>query len=95
MSGMEHHTGDGRVSAPGDPESGIGEYITRMAEQKGIVYRKTPGDAWADSITRLAGDEVEFDQVESLLLALERAAVLKPDEAIQLHVRYLREKLHV
>jgi hypothetical protein len=42
-------------------------------------------------MTRLAGDRVELDEVEQLLIALQRAGHLSRTEVVRLQARYLRE----
>jgi hypothetical protein len=77
------------------PTSGLADYITGLAHQHGVEYKKTPDDAMADVITSLADDEVHMDNVALLLLALERAGIVLSEEVVPLHVNYLREKFNV
>ena len=49
------------------PTSGLADYITGLAHQHGVQYKKTPDDAMADVITSLADDEVHMDNVALLL----------------------------
>lgn len=79
--------------SPDVPTSGVAAYITALAKQHDVRYVKTPDDAIAEVITQLAGDEAEMDDVELLLLALERAGVVASQDVVPLHVYYLREKL--
>lgn len=74
------------------PTTGVAEYITDLARQHSVRYVRTAGDAMADAITRLSDDEVIMDDVELLLLALERAGVIASKDVVPLHVNYLREK---
>lgn len=74
------------------PKRGVGEHIRKLAAQHNVAYAKTIGDEMASVITRLSGDEVEMDEVELLLIALERAGVVSSEEVLPLHVSYLREK---
>jgi hypothetical protein len=48
----------------------------------------------AVTITRLAGDAVELDSVEQLLVNLKRKGVLNKAEIMALQGRYLQEKRH-
>ncbi len=77
------------------PTSGLEQYIIDLARQHGVCYAETADDAIAEVITRLADDEVKMDQVELLLLALERAGVVASEHVVPLHINYLREKLNV
>ncbi|MFZ2158041.1 MAG: hypothetical protein WAV72_18225 [Bradyrhizobium sp.] len=45
----------------------------------------------AHHISRLAGDTVELDEIEQLLIGLQRAKHITRTEMIQLQARYLHE----
>jgi hypothetical protein len=68
------------------------ERILALARAHGVVYRPDPLDDLADAITRLAGDDIELDDTELLLLALERAGYVSTEEADRLHVAYMRQR---
>lgn len=65
--------------------------IRAMAEQHHVAYRRSATDVLGHHITRLAGDDVELDETELLLLALERAGHVSGSDAVRLHAEYLRE----
>lgn len=69
-----------------------GPYLTADAD---FLYVETPADRLADTITQLSDDEVHLDEVERLLIALERAGVVASENVMPLHINYLREKLNV
>lgn len=77
------------------PTSGLTEYIVGLARRYGVAYIKTPNDELAEVITHLSDDDVEMDNVELLLIALERAGVVASENVVPLHINYLREKLNV
>lgn len=77
------------------PTSGLEEYIVGLAHRYGVTYLKTPNDELAEVITRLSDDDIEMDDVELLLIALERAGVVANKYVVPLHINYLREKLNV
>ena len=77
------------------PVSGLRDYILGLASTHGVAYVETPTDKLADAITRLADDDVHLDEIECLLIALERAGVVASDSVVPLHINYLREKLNV
>lgn len=68
----------------------VAEEIRALARRHGVVYAPTPLDELGNAITRLAGDDVELDDTERLLLALRRAGYLTSAEATRLHGEYLR-----
>ena len=65
--------------------------IRKMAQEHHVAYVRTQRDMLAHHITRLAGDVVELDEVEQLLIALQRRGHLTRTEMIQLQATYLRE----
>ncbi len=65
--------------------------IRALAERHRITYRPTDTDELAHHITRLAGDDVVFDETEQLLIALQRAGHLSRTEAVLLQADYLRQ----
>lgn len=81
--------------APQLPASGLRDYILSLAAAHGVSYAETSTDRLASTITRLADDEVQLDEIEQLLIALERAGVVESATVVPLHVHYLREKLNV
>jgi hypothetical protein len=46
--------------------------IQNLAERNHITYQVTDNDRLAHHISRLAGDDVEFDPIEQLLIGLQR-----------------------
>ncbi len=65
--------------------------IRALADQHKVAYAATATDSWANHVTRLAGDDVVLDEIELLLVALQRAGHLSRPEALGLQVKYLRE----
>ena len=65
--------------------------IRVLAKRHKVAYTETATDAWARDVTRLAGDDVALDEIELLLIALQRAGHLSRPEALKLQVNYLRE----
>ena len=72
-------------------ESATAARIREMADEHHVAYIRTQGDMLAHHITRLAGDDVELDEIEQLLIALQRSGHLSRAEMIQLQASYLRE----
>jgi hypothetical protein len=66
-------------------------HIRTLAEKHHVTYVKTRRDVLAHHITRLAGDDVELDEIEQLLIALQRSGHLSRAEMVQLQASYLRE----
>ncbi|QHI97227.1 hypothetical protein GT347_04075 [Xylophilus rhododendri] len=74
------------------PTSDVGDYVRRLASFHGVRYMPTAADQWAETVTRLAGDEVRSGPVQDLLVALKRAGKLTKDDMASLLVNYLRER---
>jgi hypothetical protein len=72
-------------------ERPIAARIRMMAREHHVAYVRTQRDTLADHITRLAGDEVQLDEIEQLLIALQRSGYLSRAEMVQLQAAYLRE----
>jgi hypothetical protein len=66
-------------------------FIRELASRHQVVFIPTKLDAFARDVTRLAGDHVRLDEVECLLLGLQRAGHLSRPELIHLQAKYLRE----
>lgn len=72
---------------PGSTEA----YIRELASRHHIVFVPTKLDAFAQDVTRLAADHVSLDEVECLLVGLQRAGHLSRPELVHLQAKYLRE----
>jgi len=68
----------------------IVQQVRALARQYHVTYEPGRRDALARDITRLAGDDVELDETELLLVALARAGVLTGKEASVMQANYLR-----
>jgi hypothetical protein len=72
-------------------QSATATTIRKLAQKYHVAYVWTHSDALARDITRLAGDHVELDEVEQLLIALQRGGHLSRVEMVRLQASYLRE----
>jgi hypothetical protein len=75
----------------GTPTSNAATVIRALADQHKVAYTPTATDAWARHVTRLAGDDVEFDETELLLIALQRAGHISRTDAVLLQADYLAQ----
>ncbi len=66
--------------------------IRDLARRHGIRYERAGYDDWAEAVSRVAGDDVELDETEWLLVALGRAEIVPDFENTRLHARYLAER---
>ena len=71
--------------------SSTAEHIRTLARTFHVSYTEGPNDRLAHHISRLAGDMVELDEIEQLLIGLQRAKHITRKEMIQLQARYLHE----
>ena len=74
------------------PTKNVGSFVIELAEQHNVSYTYNSMDQFADSVTTLAGDDVNHDRIEDLLVALKRAGKLSMQQVAQLSVNYLRER---
>ncbi len=73
----------------------MGNYVRWLAGVHGVRYVPTPADQWAETVTRLIGDEVRSGPVQDLPVALKRAGKLTKNSMARLLVNYLRERNRV
>lgn len=66
--------------------------IHDLARQHAVRYELGDLDDWAEAVSRVAGDDIQLDETEWLLVALGRAEVLPEIENTRLHARYLAER---
>jgi hypothetical protein len=66
--------------------------ILALARQHGVVYKPAVLDELGNAMSRLSGDNVQLDDTEHLLLALERAGHLSSTDTNRLHVAYMRQR---
>jgi hypothetical protein len=71
--------------------STVAAQIRKLAREHHVAYVRTSRDALAHHITRLAGDDVQLDEIEQLLIALQRSGHLSRIEMVKLQAAYLRE----
>jgi hypothetical protein len=72
-------------------ESATAARVRRMAFEHHVTYVGSSRDVLAHHITRLAGEDVQLDEIEQLLIALQRSGHLSRAEMVQLQAAYLRE----
>ena len=66
--------------------------VRKLAKAHKVTGDRDNLSRMAVTITRLAGDAVELDGVEQLLVNLKRKGVLSKSEIMALQGRYLQEK---
>ncbi|BAM92217.1 conserved hypothetical protein [Bradyrhizobium oligotrophicum S58] len=65
--------------------------IQRLARTKNVAVVVSSNDLFAHHVTRLSGDDIDFDSIENTIVALQRAGILDRVQAVRLQARYLRE----
>ena len=70
----------------------IASHVRRMAKAHHVTAERNDISRMAAAITSLAGDRVELDGVEQLLVNLKRKGVLSKSETLALQGSYLQEK---
>jgi hypothetical protein len=74
-----------------ESKSSTAAHIRRLAQRHRVTYASRQRDVLARHITRLAGDDVDLDEIEGLLIALQRSGHLSRAEVVRLQANYLRE----
>jgi hypothetical protein len=77
------------------PTKGVRKFIEKLAAAHGIQYQRTGLDDFAESVTRLAGDEIELDITEKLLIALKKKDLISGRQLARLMTNYMREVKNV
>lgn len=72
-------------------QSSTADVVRDLADRYNVKYSAAPLDRWATHVTRLAGDDVDFDEVEQLIVALQRFGHLSRKDALLLQAQYLHE----
>jgi len=70
---------------------GFKKFIIHLAEANNINYVKTKGDEIADIITKLSDDNIEEDEIERLIISLERFNIIDSKGSLLLHYGYLKD----
>ena len=68
--------------------------IRELAFQHGVHADRDELDDWCEAVTAHAGDDVQSDEVEQLVIGLRRAKALSGVELTKLHARYLEERFN-
>jgi hypothetical protein len=72
-------------------QTATAKVIRNLAMRNHVTYEPTETDRLAGHITRLAGDEVDLDAIENMLIGLVRAGTINRVQMVRLQARYLRE----
>lgn len=70
----------------------VATQVRRLAKSHKVTAERDGMSRMAVAITRMAGDVVELDNVEQLLVNLKRKGVLSKSEILTLQGGYLQEK---
>lgn len=70
----------------------VASQVRKLAKENKVTAGRDGISRMAVSITRLAGDIVELDNIEQLLVNLKRKGVLSKSEILALQGRYLQER---
>jgi hypothetical protein len=79
------------MTRPTASGSSTAALIRDLAAAHRVSYTPTRVDALAGHITRLAGNSIDLDEIECMLIALQRAGHITRNELVHLQARYLRE----
>lgn len=77
------------------PTRGLADFITGLASQHRVKFRRTHLSDLARTFTRLSDDDVEQDDVQRLVVALRQARVIDGPTMVELLGNYLDEKFGI
>lgn len=69
----------------------VADLVSRFCRRKGFVVEATYGDVFAKKVTELAGDDVELDATEQVLVALKRRRIITGRRLVRLLGQHQRE----
>jgi uncharacterized protein YnzC (UPF0291/DUF896 family) len=95
MTRMEYQRDQDRKRARRSLSGPTAIYVRQLAKREGIVFTPTFADLWAQTVTKLAGDEVKSDKTDDLLVALTRAGKLSPRDMARLVIAHHRNLARV
>jgi hypothetical protein len=72
-------------------QNSIAIKVRSLVRRHHVVYNATTNDQLAHHISRLSGDFVILDDIEKMLIALQRAGHLTRQEVVQYQAAYLHE----
>ncbi len=70
----------------------VAAFVQRLAHERGVSYMRDEIDDFAEAVSRLSDAEVDLDEIQWLLMALDREAIVTSQQAILLHAIYLRQR---
>ncbi|WP_269503528.1 hypothetical protein [Burkholderia sp. IMCC1007] len=81
---------------PSDPDKlptkNVGGFLRAFARAHCIEDSRSDLDAWAEAVTRAAGDHVKLDAVGRLLVKLGKAKLINSAQMARLMTNYVREQ---
>lgn len=80
---------------PQKTPTSVANYIYQLAKKHNVTATRDNISNMATAITALSADAIELDNVEQLLVNLQRKGVLTKAELLQLEGRYLREQRYL
>ena len=89
----------GLISLPADldalPSKNVSEFIQRFARSRHVHFKRSGLDAWAEAVTRAAGDDIKLDETGKLLVALKKKQLINGRQMARLMTNHLREHQRV
>lgn len=76
------------------PPEGAELEIRELAFQHGVHANRSELDDWCEAVSANAGDDIQSDEIEQLVIALGRLDVVNGQDLTRLHAKYLKEVLN-
>jgi len=73
------------------PEQDVNQFVESFAAAHQVTSERTRLDDWAEAVKRAAGDDVQMDGTEKLLVALKKRGLINGRQAARLLRNHGRE----
>lgn len=87
------------INLPADldalPQKNVSEFIQLFARSRHVHFKRSGLDAWAEAVTRAAGDDIKLDETGKLLVALKKKHLINGRQMARLMTNHLREHQRV
>ena len=89
----------GLISLPADLDTlsrkNVSEFIQPFARSRHVQFKRSGLDAWAEAVTRAAGEDIKLDETGKLLVALKKKQLINGRQMARLMTNHLREHQRV
>ncbi|MDL2353772.1 MAG: hypothetical protein QFF03_00790 [Pseudomonadota bacterium] len=74
------------------PKKEVSKFVCKFAKMHKIIFQRSKLDAWAEAVTRAAGDYASLDSTGQLLTVLYKAKLINASQMSRLMTNHMREQ---